>query len=110
MKPIRFSIRGLMVAVVIVGFDIAAMTQANRQVRAGHAGIEVVYGFGLVLLFLHFVGFGLYRYFASFARAWGSPASSRLTATPHPLVIFGLYGAVLAIAILSALFFTSGRF
>jgi hypothetical protein len=110
MTRFRFSIRGLMVAVVIVGFDIAAMTQANRQARAGHAGIEVVYGFGLILLFLHFVGFGLYRYFAAFVKAWGSPESTRLKSTPPPLVIFGLYAAVLAIAILSVLFFTSGRF
>jgi hypothetical protein len=104
MTPIRFSIRGLMVTVAVIGFDTASLIQVGRFARSVHSGVEVVFGFGVILLFLNFVGFTLYR---SFARSADLSTSSRLNLTPSPFVIFGLYAVVLAIAIL---FLTSGRF
>ena len=107
MGRFRISARGMIVAVAVVGFDLAAMTRAVQQGRAAHAVAEYAMGFGLVLLVLNLIILGLGFYFAK--RADGPPGS-RLLATPSPMVIAGLYLAVLALAILSVLFLTSGRF
>ena len=107
MTPSRFSIRALIIAVAIIGFDVAVMTQAVRQGRHAHAVSEYATGFGLVLLILNLLVLGLVFYCA---RRANLPVATRLNSTPSPLVIFGLYAAVLSIAILSVLFFTSGRF
>ena len=104
----RISTRGLIVAVGIVGFDLAAMTRAVQQGRAAHSVGSYVLGFGLVLLILNLIVLGLVLYYA---RMGASTRGSRLLATtPSPIVIVGFYVAVLAFAILSVLFFTSGLF
>jgi uncharacterized membrane protein YidH (DUF202 family) len=103
----RFSVRSLIVAVAVVGFDAAAMTRALQQGRAAHAVREYAIVFGLVLLVLNLDVFALLAYYAKAAR---SSSGSRLNSTPPPLVIAGTYLAVLAIAILSVLFLSSGLF
>jgi uncharacterized membrane protein YidH (DUF202 family) len=107
MKPGRFSIRGLMVALAIIGFDLAAMARAIVLGRKVHDVQSYALGFGLVVLVLNLLVFGLYVYFA---RRADLPRATRLTSTPPPLVMFSLYVVVLAVAILSVLFLTSGRF
>jgi cytochrome b561 len=107
MGRLTISTRGMIVAVAVVGFDAAAMTRAVQQGRAAQSVNEYAIGFGLVLLILNLIVLGLYLYYAKRA---DSSRGSRLNSTPPPLVIFGLYVAVLAIAILSVLFLTSGRF
>jgi cytochrome b561 len=107
MGRLRISTRGLIVAVAVVGFDAAAMVRAVQQGRAAHSVVEYAVGFGLVLLFLNIVGLGLYSFLAKRA---DDKSGSRLLATPSPLLMIGLYLAVLALAILSVLFFSSGRF
>ena len=107
MGRFRFSIRGLIVAVAVIGFDAAAMTRAVQLGRAVHSVKEYTVGFGVVLLILNLVVLGL---FAFFSKQVDGPKGSRLNSTPSPLVIMALYMAVLAIAILSVLFFTSGQF
>jgi len=104
---LRFSTRGLIVAVAIIGYDAAAMIRVVQQGRAVHSLREYVIGFGAILLILNLVVLGLYIYFSKRADA---STGSRLLATPSPVIIAGLYMAVLAFAILSILFFTSGRF
>ena len=103
----RPSIRGLIAAVALIGFDAAAMTRAVQQGRAVHSVKEYAIGFGLVLLVLNLVVLGLLIYFS---RNVEGPKGSRLNATPSPLIIMALYAAVLAIAILSVLFLSSGLF
>jgi hypothetical protein len=107
MNRFRLSIRGLIVAIAILGFDAASMARAYRLGQAAHATKDYLTGFGLVLLVLNLLVFALYTYFA---RRADQPKASRLNSTPPPWVMFGLYTTVLAIAILSVLFFTSGRF
>ena len=104
MGRFRFSTRGLILAVAVVGFDLAAMTRAVQQGRAAHAVAEYAVGFGLVLLILNLVLLGLWWSFAT------GPTGRRGVAcsTPSPVVIAGLYLAVLALAILSVLFLTRG--
>jgi hypothetical protein len=106
MGPFRFSIRGLIVAVAVLGFDAAAMTRAVQMGRKVHSLTEYALGFGLVLLLLNAVAFGLYRFFARAARG----PRGRLRETPSPVLMAGVYLAVLSLAILSVLFFSSGRF
>ena len=103
----RISIRGLIVAVAVAGFDAAAMIRAVQQGRASHATFEYAVGFGLVLLVLNVVVLGLS---IALSRPVEGATGSRLRATPSPMVILGCYVAVLAMAILSVLFFLSGRF
>lgn len=103
----RFTIRALIVAVAVVGFDVAAMSRAVRQGRLAHDVTHYAVGFGLVLLLLHAVVFILYRQFAN--RPKGSMAKS-LRGTPSPLILVFSYLTVVALAILSVLFLTSGRF
>jgi hypothetical protein len=103
----RFSVRGLLIAVAVVGFDAAAMSRAVHQGRLVHAVADYATGFGLVLLVLNLVIIALAVYFTRQSRL---PATARLNATPPPLVIFGLYAVVVSVAILSVLFLTSGRF
>jgi hypothetical protein len=107
MKPFRFSIRGLILAVAVVGFDAAAMIRAFRMSRTPREVSDYVTGFGLVLLLLNLLIFGLHRYFAGRADL---PASARLNSRPPVMVMFGLYAAVLSVAILSVLFLSSGKF
>ncbi len=107
MRRFSLSIRGLIVAVAVVGFDAAAMTRAVQQGRAAHAVKEYALGFGLVLLILNLIVLGLFLYYAN---RTDLPRGSRLTSTPPPLVILGFYVALLGFAILSVLFLTSGRF
>lgn len=102
----RFSIRGLIVVVAVAGFDLAAIARAVRLGRAAHDVAGYVVGFGLVLLILNGVILGLLRFFA---KRGDLSRAERLSAPPPPLVILGLYAAVLSLAILSVLFFTSGR-
>ena len=97
----RFSTRWLILAVALLGFDLAAMTRAIQQGRAAHAVMEYAVGFGLVLLLLNLLLVGLGW---SFARSGG-----RWRSTPSPALIAGLYLAVMSLAILSVLFL-SGRF
>ena len=106
MGRFQFSIGGLIVAVAVVGFDVAAMARAVQLGRKVHSPTEYAIGFGLVLLLLNAVGFGLYRFFTK--GAGGS--KGRLRETPSPILMVGVYLAVLSIAILSVLFFSSGRF
>jgi hypothetical protein len=107
MGGLKISLRTLIVAIAVVGFDAAAMTRALQQGRAAHSVREYAIGFGLVLLVLNLDVFALLLYYAKRP----SPASgSRLRSTPPPLVIAGTYLAVLAIAILSVLFLSSGLF
>ena len=103
----RISTRGMIAAVAIVGFDLAAMARAFQQGRAAHTVASYVIGFGLVLLILNLIVLGL---ILDYARIGDSTGGSRLLSTPSPIVIVGLYLAVLAIAILSVLFLSSGRF
>ena len=103
----RISIRAMIAAVAVVGFDAAAMARAVQQGRLAHSVREYVLGFGLVLLVLNLVVAALLAYYA---RASGPPVGGRLRSTPPPLVIAGTYLAVLAFAVLSVLFFTAGRF
>jgi cytochrome b561 len=107
MGRLRISTRGLIVAVAVVGFDVAAMTRAVKLGRAAHSVREYAIGFGLVLLVLNLVVLGL---LAALSKKAGVPKGGRLNMTPSPLVILGFYVAVLAVAILSVLFLTSGRF
>ena len=106
MGRFRISTRGLIVAVAVIGFDAAAMTRAVQQGRAVHSVAGYVTFFGLILLVLNLVVAGLLVYFATKA---AGPPGSRLSSTPSPMVIVALYVAVLAFAILSVLFFTSGQ-
>ena len=103
----RISTRALIVAVAVIGYDAAAMTRAVQQGRAAHAVAGYATFFGLILLVLNLVALGLFVYFAGKS---GGPPGSRLRSTPSPVVIVALYVTVLAFAILSVLFFTSGRF
>jgi uncharacterized iron-regulated membrane protein len=103
----RFSIRALIVVVAVAGFDAATMARALHQGRLAHLVREYAMGFGLVLLVLNLDILALLAYYA---RAPRSASGSRLNSTPPPLVIAGTYLAVLAIAILSVLFLTSGLF
>jgi cytochrome b561 len=107
MGRLRISTRGLIIAVAVVGFDLATMTQAFKRGQLAHSVVEYAIGFGLVLLLLNLDVLGLYLYYA---KKTDSPKGSRLSSTPSPLVILGFYVAVLTIAILSILFFTSGLF
>ncbi len=100
----RFSMRALMVAVAVVGFDAAAMARAVHQGRLAHAVREYAIGFGLVLLVVNLDVFALSIYYARAAR------DRRLNSTPPPMVIAGIYLAVLAVAILSVLFLSSRPF
>ena len=107
MGRLRISTRGMIVAVAVVGFDIAAMTRAVQQGRLAHSVKEYAVGFGLVLLLLNLIVLGLFLYYA---KRTDLPKGSRLNSTPPPLVILGVYVALLGFAILSVLFLTSGRF
>jgi hypothetical protein len=107
MGRFRISTRALIVAVAVIGFDAAAMTRAVQQGRAAHSVVGYATFFGLVLLVLNLVVAGLFAYYAT--KDPGLPGS-RLRSTPPPLVILGFYVAVLAFAILSILFLTSGLF
>jgi hypothetical protein len=100
-RRFRGSTRGLILAVALLGFDLAAMTRAIQQGRAAHSLFEYAVGFGLVLLLLNLLLIGLGW---SFARSGG-----RWMSTPSPALIAGLYLAVMSVAILSVLFL-SGRF
>ena len=97
-----------MVVVAVVGFDAATMARALHQGRLAHSVREYVIGFGLVLLLLNLDVFALLAYDRGKAR--GTSSGSRLTSSPPPLVMAGTYLAVLAVAILSVLFLTSGLF
>ena len=107
MTSFRLSIRGLMVAVVVVGFDIAAWTRAVRFARAGHAGIESALGVMLIFLGLQGVLFLLYR---NFTKRFDGSLTKSLRSTSSPLVTFGVYAAMISLAALLILFFTSGLF
>ncbi len=107
MGRFRFSTRGLILGVAILGFDAAAMTRAIRQGHAAGSVGAYAAGFGLFLLVLNLLLLGLGAYFA---RTAGGRSGRRWTATPSPVVIVGLYLAVLALAILSVLFLSSGLF
>lgn len=107
MGRLQFSTRALIAIVAVVGFDAAAMSRALHQGRAAHAVPAYLIGFGLVLLILNLVGLGLMGYLA---RSRESVPGGRLNATPPPLVILALYVGVVALAILSVLFFSSGLF
>jgi uncharacterized membrane protein len=96
-----------MLAVGVVGFDAAVMARAFRLGRMVHDVATYTIGFGSVLVVWNLLLFGLFRYYA---KRVDRPVESRLKSTPPPLVIFGLYAAVVGLAILSVLFFTSGRF
>ncbi len=106
MGRFRLSIRGMLLAVAILGFDAAAMTRAVQMGRKVHSLTEYAAGFGLVLLLLNAVAFGLYRYFTTTPRG----PKGRLNERPSPILMVGVYLAVLSLAILSVLFFSSGRF
>ncbi|WP_435008495.1 hypothetical protein P12x_005703 [Tundrisphaera lichenicola] len=101
-EGLQFSTRGMMLLVGLLGFDAAVLARAYQQGRVVHSAPEYTFGFGLVLLVLNLVLFGLWRHFAR-ARAGG------WRATPSPMLIAGLYLAVMAFGILSVLFL-SGRF
>ncbi len=109
MARFRFSIRGLMIALVIVGFDSATLTRAVRAAGVGHSGFEIVYIAAMILAFLNIMVIAIYR---EFARKANSPQSAQriLKSPPSPPVIFGLYTTMLAVVILSVLFFSSGKF
>ncbi len=103
----RFSIRTLIVVVAIVGLDAAAMARALYQGRLAGSVREYAIGFGTVLLVLNLDVLAILTYYA---RAPRSASGSLLNSTPPPLVIAGTYLAVLAVAILSVLFLSSGLF
>jgi hypothetical protein len=107
MGGLRISLRTLIFIVAIVGFDAAAMARALHQGRLAHSVREYAIGFGLVLLVLNLDIFAILLYYAKRADA---ASGSRLSSTPPPLVIAGTYLAVLAVAILSVLFLSSGLF
>lgn len=100
----RLSIAGLVVAVAVAGFDLAAMANAVRLGRLAHSVREYVVGFGLALLVFNAVVVAL-----AFALA-RQRRGGRLSMTPSPPMILGFYLAVMMLAILSVLFFTKGRF
>ena len=104
MGRLAFSTRGLIVAVAVVGYDFAAMARAIHQGRLAHSVREYAIGFGSILLALNLIVAGLFLYYAR------RPRGGRLNSTPPPLVIFGMYLAVLGFGVLSVLFLTSGRF
>ncbi len=101
------SVRWLILATLVAGFDLAAMIRAVRQGRASHAVAEYAVGFGLVLLVANALVIWLAAYFAGVARR---PEGQRLTSAPPPSVMAGLYALMVAGAVLSALFLTLGRF
>jgi hypothetical protein len=101
MGGLRVSIRTLMFLVAFVGLDTVAIRRFARRAFAGHAGIEVVIGFGLVLLVLNFVILGLVTALSKKVRvADGGVANI----PPTSLMIVGFYATLLAVAILSFLF------
>lgn len=103
----RLSVRWLLAITLLIGFDCAAMIRAIQQGHAARSVTEYAVGFGLVLLVLNVLIVGLGRYFARMGRG---PGGQRLLVTPSPVVIAGLYLAMIAVAILSVLFLSSGRF
>jgi uncharacterized membrane protein YidH (DUF202 family) len=101
----RISLRAMIIAVAIIGFDSAVMIRAIQRGRAVHSLRDYAIGFGVILLVLNLDVLALLLYYA---RRADTTKSSRLRSTPPPLVIMGTYLAVLAIAILSVLFLSSG--
>ncbi len=110
MGRFRWSIRSSLLALPLVGLDGAAMVRAVQQGRAAHAVVEYAAGFGAVLLGFNALVIALAGYFARIARIARRPAEGRWVVSPSPVVSFGLYLAMVAAAVLSVLFLSSGRF
>ncbi len=107
MGRFRWSIRSLLLAMVLVGFDCAAMIRAVQQGRLAHSVVEYAAGFGAILLVFNVLVGAFAAYFGRIARR---PAGQRWVVSPSPTVIAGLYLAMVAAAVLSVLFLSSGLF
>ena len=103
----RVSIRGLMLALLVLGYDMAALGRAWRMGQLEGDAAGYLRNFGLVLLALNLMVFALAGYFVRRARL--SRDQRRFSAV-NPLVMLGLYLTLLSFAVLSVLFVTSGRF
>jgi uncharacterized membrane protein YidH (DUF202 family) len=105
----KTSIRSLMVAVAVVGFDAAVLARAYNQGRLARAVPDYLLGAGVALLILNGVALGVFATLAR-RRARGGSTAGLLAMTPSPLMIVGLYVVVMMVAIVSVLFLSSGLF
>ena len=95
--------RSLMVAVAVVGFDAAVMARAYHQGRLVRAVADYLLGAGVALLILNGAVFAVVAALAR-RRARGGSAGGLLATNPSPLMIVGLYVAVMMVAIVSVVY------
>ena len=103
MGRLRLSTRGLLLLTLLLGFDAAVMVRAYQHGRMAYAVRGYLLTFGLILLVFNLVALRL-------ATALGRlPKAGALSQPASPMVILGLYLAVLTLPILAILFIAPGR-
>ena len=107
MEPFRLSIRGLVVLMAVVGFNLAVMIRAYQHGRWAGSLTGYLVGFGLVLLLFNL---GLIQLGLTISRAKGRSTVALLSSRVSPMVMLSVYLAVLAIPILAILFLRPGTF
>jgi len=107
MGRFRLSIRGLCLLTLALGFDSAVLVRAYQHGRMAGAERGYLLTFGLILALFNLLGLKLARSLAAIAQL---PRGERLTEPASPMVILGLYLAVLTLPILVVVLYAPGRF
>ncbi len=107
MPRFRISIRGLSLLTLALGFDSAVMVRAYQHGRMAGATRGYLLTFGLILALFNLLGLKLAFSLAALGQF---PRGERLTQPASPMVILGLYLAVLLLPVLAIVFYAPGRF
>jgi len=107
MDPFRLSLRGFLVWLAVVGFDLAVLIRAYQHGRWAGSLTGYLVGFGLVSLLFTL---GLIQLGLTISRAKGRSTVALLSSRVSPMVMLSVYLAVLSIPILAILFLRPGTF